>query len=142
VIALHNRSQVRSISGNAGSMNGDGMTITRLLTQMTVADSAQSEPWYTRLFGRDPDARPMPGLLEWHPTDSFGVQVWGEPDRAGTSCMVLDESDLDGLAARLDQAGVHHEAVQDATTVRVLRVQDPDGNRIVFTGPLSVERAS
>ena len=118
------------------------MTITRLLAQMTVTDSAQAEAWYTTLFGRAPDARPMPGLLEWHLTDTFGVQVWGEPDRAGTSCMVLDESDLDGLAARLDQACVKHEAAQDATTVRVLPVQDPDGNRIVFTGPLGVEQAS
>lgn len=115
------------------------MTITRLLAQMTVTDSAQAEAWYTRLFGRAPDTRPMPGLLEWHLTDSFGVQVWAEAARAGTSCMVLDESDLDSLAARLDRIGIEHEAPQDATTVRILPLQDPDGNQMVFTGPLAAQ---
>ena len=31
------------------------MTISRLLAQMTVSDSAQSIPWYSLLFGRGPD---------------------------------------------------------------------------------------
>lgn len=112
------------------------MTTTRLLAQMTVSDSAESEAWYTKLFGRAPDARPMSGLLEWHLADSFGVQVWAEAARAGGSCMVLDESDVDGVAARLDRIGIAHDGLQDATTVRVLPLVDPDGNRIVFTGPL------
>jgi hypothetical protein len=116
--------------------------ITRLLAQMTVTESARAKFWYTRLFGRGPDAEPMPGLLEWHLADSFGVQVWAETARAGTSCMVLDESDLDELAARLDRVGIDHEAMQDATTVRVLPLQDPDGNRIVFTGPLGAHQVT
>lgn len=113
------------------------MTTTRLLAQMTVTDSAQAEAWYTKLFGRSPDARPMPGLLEWHLADSFGVQVWAEPARAGHSCMVLDESDLDARAAQLAGLNVDHDGPQSATSVRILPVTDPDGNRIVFTGPLS-----
>lgn len=74
------------------------MTITRLLAQMTVTDSAAAKTWYGKLFGRGPDAEPMPGLLEWHLTDSFGVQVWP--------------------------------------------LQDPDGNRIVFTGPLNAQQVT
>jgi hypothetical protein len=73
------------------------MTITRVLAQSTVRDLAAAEDWYTRVFGREPDLRPMPGLLEWHLGDTFGVQVWSEPDRAGHSSMVLDESDVDAL---------------------------------------------
>ena len=82
------------------------MTITRLLAQMTVTDSVEAKAWYTKLLGHTPDAEPMAGLLEWHLADSFGVQVWAETARAGTSCMVLDESDLDDLAARLDRIGI------------------------------------
>ncbi|MEV8435853.1 VOC family protein [Actinosynnema sp. NPDC051121] len=110
------------------------MTITRVLAQSTVADLAVAEDWYTRLFGRQPDARPMPGLLEWHLADAFGVQVWAEPDRAGHSSMVLDESDLDALVARLDEAGIVHDGPQDATSSRILPLLDPDGNRVVFSG--------
>jgi catechol 2,3-dioxygenase-like lactoylglutathione lyase family enzyme len=110
------------------------MTVTRVLAQSTVTDLEVAEDWYKRLFGRGPDARPMPGLLEWHLGDTFGVQVWAEADRAGHSSMVLDESDLDSLAAHLNEAGIAHDGPQDATSSRVLSLVDPDGNRIVFTG--------
>lgn len=110
------------------------MTIMRILAQSTVADLVVAEDWYTRLFGRQPDARPMPGLLEWHLADTFGVQVWAEPGRAGHSSMVLDESDLDALVARLDEAGVAYDGPQDVTSSRILSLLDPDGNRVVFTG--------
>lgn len=110
------------------------MAITRVLAQSTVTDLAVAEDWYTRLFGRAPDARPMPGLLEWHLAETFGVQVWSEPDRAGRSSMVLDESDLDGLAARLDEVGIAHDGPQKATSSRILSLLDPDGNRVVLAG--------
>ena len=110
------------------------MTIQRVLAQSTVSDLATAERWYSALFQRQPDARPMPGLLEWHLGDTFGVQVWSEPDRAGRSSMVLDESDLDALAARLTEAGLDHPGAQQATSSRVLVLDDPDGNRVVFTG--------
>ena len=110
------------------------MTIQRVLAQSTVSDLATAERWYSALFQRQPDARPMPGLLEWHLGDTFGVQVWSEPDRAGRSSMVLDESDLDALAVRLTEAGLDHPGAQEATSSRVLLLEDPDGNRVVFTG--------
>ncbi len=116
------------------------MTTVRLFAQMTVTDAAAAEAWYTNLFGRAPDGRPMAGLLEWHLADSFGVQVWAEADRAGTSCMVLEQSRLDDEAARLAGVGIAHDGPQDATTQRILPLQDPDGNRIVLTGPLADRR--
>ncbi len=110
------------------------MTTTRLLAQMTVTDLIEAERWYSRFFDREPDAAPMPGLLEWHLADAFGVQVCAEPERAGHSTMVLDESDLDSAAARLDRTGIEHSGPQDATSSRILPLADPDGNRIVLTG--------
>ncbi len=111
-----------------------GMAVRRVLAQSTVSDLEIAERWYSTLFERRPDARPMPGLLEWHLGESFGVQVWSEPDRAGRSSVVLDESDLDALAARLTGAGLDHAGPQRATSSRVLLLEDPDGNRVVFTG--------
>lgn len=118
--------------GRAG--NAYGMTIKRLLAQSTVDDLAVAKDWYARVLGRQPDARPMAGLVEWHLADTFGVQVWAESDQAGHSAMVLDESDLDALVARLDEAGISHDGPQDVTSSRILSLVDPDGNRIVFTG--------
>ncbi|AGZ44683.1 VOC family protein [Actinoplanes friuliensis] len=103
---------------------------------MTVTDPETAVGWYTRLLGRDPDERPMEGLTEWHLTSTFGVQVWKDTDRAGRSTMVVDESDLDELADRLNREGIDHPGIQGATSSRVLTVTDPDGNTIVFTAPL------
>lgn len=76
----------------------------------------------------------MPGLLEWHLGDTFGVQVWLETDRAGRSTVVLGESDLDQAAARLKAVGIDHDAPVPGGGARILQLVDSDGNRIVFTG--------
>jgi catechol 2,3-dioxygenase-like lactoylglutathione lyase family enzyme len=110
------------------------MTFTRLLAQMTVDDLDRAIEWYTRFFGRGPDARPMDGLIEWHLGDGFGVQVWRDVQRAGRSAMVLDESDLDGRADALGSAGLPYEGPQQVTASRIVELADPDGNRIVITG--------
>jgi catechol 2,3-dioxygenase-like lactoylglutathione lyase family enzyme len=108
--------------------------IRSVLAQCTVSDLERAEQWYTRLFNGPPDARPMPGLLEWHLGDAFGVQVWLETDRAGQSTVVLGETDLDRAAARLSAAGVDHAGPEPGGGARLLQLADPDGNRIVFTG--------
>ncbi|MER5741822.1 VOC family protein [Streptomyces sp. NPDC002225] len=111
------------------------MTIHRLLAQMTVTDLDAATAWYTALLGRGPDARPMRGLIEWHLSDTYGIQVWAEPDRAGHSTVVLDESDLEGRLTRLAHAGIRHDGPRTTDTSRVLTLTDPDGNRTVFVAP-------
>jgi hypothetical protein len=110
------------------------MTFRRLLAQSIVSDPELAERWYTALFEGSPQARPMDGLVEWHLSDSFGVQIWRDPERAGHSAMVLDESDLDALAARLTAAGIEHDGPQRVTSSRLLTLSDPDGNQVVVTG--------
>lgn len=107
---------------------------TGLLANCTVKDQALAQDWYTKLFGRAPDSAPMPGLLEWHFGEARGVQVWAEPDRAGYSTIVIDESDLDALADRLTAAAFEHVGPEPGGEQRILRTTDPDGNRIVFAG--------
>ena len=110
------------------------MTFTRVLAQAIVSDLDRAVTWYATLFDREPDDRPMDGLAEWHLGESMGVQVWTDVERAGGSTMVIDESDLDGLATRLEQAGVLHAGAQPASSFRIVQLEDPDGNRVVFTG--------
>jgi predicted enzyme related to lactoylglutathione lyase len=111
------------------------MTIQSVFAQATVSDLAVSEQWYSVLFDRQPDARPMAGLIEWHlQGDAIGVQVWSEPERAGRSSMVLGDTDLDGLAERLTAAGINNPGPQQVTASRILQLEDPDGNRVVIAG--------
>lgn len=107
--------------------------IDRGLAQATVTDLARAEEWYTRLFGRGPDARPMPGLIEWH-FGAFGVQVFEEAPRAGHSSVVLGETDLDAAATRIAGAGLDHGGIQPGGGARILPLEDPDGNRVVLAG--------
>ncbi|MGH3726699.1 MAG: VOC family protein [Mycobacterium sp.] len=110
------------------------MDVQQLLAQMTVSNLGTAVDWYTRLFGRIPDTRPMDGLVEWHLSSMFGVQVWADPDRAGRSTMVLVEADLDALVADLDCAGIAHSGPQQASSSRIVMLADPDGNTVVFAG--------
>jgi predicted enzyme related to lactoylglutathione lyase len=110
-----------------------GVAIVGVLAQSTVSDLAVSEDWYSALFGRPPGARPMAGLLEWR-VATAGLRVWSEPDRAGRSTVVLDTDDLDSVAARLQRIGLTDAPPQQATSSRILAIEDPDGNRVVLTG--------
>lgn len=110
------------------------MTYTAVLAQATVADLSAAEPWYAALFARAPDARPMDGLLEWHVTNGGGVQVWEEPGRAGSSTVVLAADDLDTAASRLAAAGIADGGPEPGGGARLLRLADPDGNRVVIVG--------
>jgi len=110
------------------------MEIRNVLAQATVRDQDAAERWYSMVFGRKPDARPMDGLLEWHFGDAMGVQVCAEPDRAGRSCFVITVNDLDAVADQLGAAGIADATPAEATSSRILPIEDPDGNRIVFAG--------
>jgi catechol 2,3-dioxygenase-like lactoylglutathione lyase family enzyme len=110
------------------------MVIRRLLGHCTVTDRERAEDWYTRLLGRGPDVRPMLGLIEWHLGDSYGLQVWSEPDRAGRSSVVLEETDLDEAAAHAVEVGIAHDGPRPGGAARIVQLADPDGNRVVLTG--------
>ena len=110
------------------------MGFTSVLAQATVTDLDRAERWYATLFGREPDARPMDGLLEWHLAGASGVQVWREPGRSGASTVVLTADDLDAAATTLAGAGIAHDGPEPGGGSRVLRLADPDGNRVVLTG--------
>ncbi len=106
---------------------------TRLLANCAVSDAARAEDWYTLLFAREPDTRPMGSLLEWHLTDTFGVQTWVDPGRAGHSTIVVAVTELDTTASRLAEAGIEHDGPRPGGGSRILQVADPDGNSVVFT---------
>ena len=80
------------------------MTFTHVMAGALVSDLVAAEAWYTALFERAPQARPMDGLLEWYLPDGSGAQVYQDPTRAGSSSLVLSTDDLDTTASRLHAA--------------------------------------
>ena len=61
----------------------------------------------------------MPGLIEWRLGDSYGLQVWSEPDRAGRSSVVLEDTDLDEAAACQDTNNSNWHRHAMATSLHV-----------------------
>ena len=110
------------------------MTYTSVLAQSTVSDLRVAEPWYTALLDREPDARPMHGLLEWQVARGGGLQVWAEPERAGRSTVLLATDDLDATAAQLIASGIATDGVEAGGGARLIRLTDPDGNRVIVVG--------
>jgi hypothetical protein len=66
------------------------MTISRLLAQMTVSDLDRAVSWYARFFGREPDARPMDGLVE---LDAEGLPYEGPQAVTASRIVQLEDSD-------------------------------------------------
>lgn len=110
------------------------MAFAHVLAGSLVSDLTAAEQWYSTLFARGPDTRPMGGLLEWYLPDGSGVQVHQEPERSGHSSVVLMDDDLDGTAARLTDASIVHSGPQPGGGARILMLSDPDGNRVVLKG--------
>lgn len=105
-----------------------------LMASISVGREKTATDWYTRLFGREPDARPMTGLVEWRFAETFGLQIWEDPQRAGGSTVVIDVDNLDAVTVRLRAAGIEHEEPAPGGGRRILPIVDPDGNQVVFSG--------
>ncbi|WP_152347904.1 VOC family protein [Brevibacterium sp. CFH 10365] len=105
-----------------------------LMANIAIRNEKSATEWYSRLFERQPDARPMAGLVEWRFDEKFGIQIWEDPQRAGGSAVVIDVDDLDAVDRRLRSAGIDHDEPSPGGGRRILPITDPDGNQVVFFG--------
>jgi len=111
------------------------MSIEHVLAVVPVSDMDRGCPSYERLFGRPPDNRPMITLDEWRLTDSGWVQVFLEPERAGSTLLNFAVSDLESHVSELRARGLKLDAIKTVNKgVQLSAVVDPDGNRITLVG--------
>jgi predicted enzyme related to lactoylglutathione lyase len=106
--------------------------IKNAIASLAVNDVSKAAQWYERLFGRPADAAPMKELVEWKFDGGGWLQVYQAPDRAGNGSCTLSVTDLEGEVSRLQQAGFETSAPTQTATVKVMMIQDPDGNSIAF----------
>jgi catechol 2,3-dioxygenase-like lactoylglutathione lyase family enzyme len=109
------------------------MTATKVLSVVPVADFDASLAWYERLLGRPADAQPMPGLADWHLTDTAWVSVYRDPDRAGSTALNFAVDELERHTAELTGRDIElGEVTSTNKGARLAAVADPDGNTITF----------
>lgn len=115
------------------------MTIEHVLAVIPVSDMDRARDWYERLLGREPDNRPMDGLLEWRATANGWVQVTQDAERAGTALLNLAVDDLGRHLDDLRTRGLDPGSIQDVNKgVQLSSLDDPDGNTITHIGSFRV----
>ena len=116
------------------------MSIEHVLAVVPVSDIDKSQGWYSSLFGRSPDNNPMPTLVEWQVLPGAWVQVFIDPDRAGSGLLNLAVDDLEGHLALVSGRGLEPGEIVEANKgVRLSTITDPDGNTIRFIGGFRVQ---
>lgn len=113
------------------------MRLEKIYPSVFTADLAAAERWYTRLFGRGPDYRPMPTLLHWELSDRGGFMLASSEEIASRGSIFLYVADLAAERRRLEQAGiaVGDDIAGDYSTLA--QVRDADGNLITLASPPS-----
>jgi hypothetical protein len=108
------------------------MTVINVLAHLELTEFDDGVAWYSKLFGREPDRRPMDGCAEWQLAGTGGVQVYDGENAPGT--LIIGVSRIDETAADL----ATRDITLDITTVesgqfRVAALKDPSGNTVMFT---------
>lgn len=100
-----------------------------------VRDIETSAAWYSALLGREPDDRPMEGLVQWRQGDGSGLQLVADAERAGKSLITLLTPRVADARRQLARAGVALEADIAGDFGTLAQVSDPDGNRVTLAEP-------
>ncbi len=105
------------------------------LAVVAVSDLDAARKWYERLIGASPTNVPMPSLVEWRTSEAGWLQVFHDPERAGSSMANLSVGDLDATADEVRSRGIEvGEIVEADRGVRLATAHDPDGNAITLIG--------
>lgn len=114
------------------------MTISVVMAVVPVSDVSTAEGWYTALFGRAADDKPMDSLTEWR-FDGATVQVFQDPQRAGQGAVNFVVDNLDELRSALARQGVPTEDPQIVAggNQRLCVITDPDGNHLGLLEPVA-----
>jgi catechol 2,3-dioxygenase-like lactoylglutathione lyase family enzyme len=114
------------------------MNFKNALAGISVSNIESAILWYEKLIGRPPDLRPLDRVAAWQFPGGGWIEVFRDEKRAGKSTVIFAVADLKLQLEDLAAKGVevtHYTPSDDIGEVVI--VSDPDGNQIVFAGPLT-----
>lgn len=111
------------------------MELTAIYAHLSCHDLARSAIWFAALFGREPDARPMQGLVEWHNGQHAGFQLFQDGGHAGQGTLTLIVPDIQSEHRRLVANALEPGEIESADYTTIMRLHDPDGNLVVLAQP-------
>lgn len=112
--------------------------INSVIAVLPVRDQNAAVAWYKKLFGRDADIVPVEGVAEWQLAENAWIQVTADPERAGGSTVIIGVNDIDAQCSLCAAANVSHsEVVEYPEIIKMIDVNDPDGNKLAFVEDIS-----
>lgn len=108
------------------------MDIRTVFAVACVSDMERSIAWYRRLLGREPDDRPMEGLVQWRYGRGAGIQLVLDGERSGRSLITLVIGSLGAARGELGALGLELEPEIAGDFGALAQISDPDGNRITL----------
>ena len=111
------------------------MDIIGLYAAVTAADMARAEAFYTALFGRGPDDRPMEGLIQWRDLGGVGHVQFHDAEAAGHARMTIVTPVMAQTRAALAGRGLTLGEDVSGDFGIIAQISDPDGNLITLAEP-------
>lgn len=118
----------------AGDM-ADPRSLHGMTFAINAGDHEEVQEFYTHVFGRGPDTKPMDDFLEWQVTEGAWLQVSTGHDRPGgnNARVRFEVEDIQVAIGRLEAAGVPFgEVVTVPDVVQFVNFSDNWGNALGF----------
>jgi predicted enzyme related to lactoylglutathione lyase len=111
------------------------MQIQGIYAALSTADMAAAERFYSLLFDREPDDRPMRSLIQWRDVAGANIQIFENREDAGAGRLTIVVPKMDKARQALAEIGVTVSAERQGDFGKIAQISDPDGNRITLAEP-------
>jgi hypothetical protein len=112
--------------------------INSIIAVVPVNNQDMAIGWYKKLIGRDADIIPVEGVAEWQLAENAWLQVTTDPERAGSTTIVIGVNDIEAQHSACANANIPlGEIVEYPETIKMAEVLDLDGNKIAFVQDIS-----
>ena len=113
------------------------MRIQGIYAALTTKNMVDAERFYTILFGRGPDDRPMDGLIQWRDIAGANVQIFHDEKSAGSGRCTIVVPQMSDARQTLSEAGLSIKDERAGDFGKIAQLDDPDGNQITLAEPPS-----
>lgn len=113
------------------------MKIQGIYAALATASIESSEAFYTYLFDRPPDDRPMDSLIQWRDVSGANIQIFADEVNAGSGRLTIVVPSMDDAKKALAEIGVKLAGESKGDYGRIAQISDPDGNSLTLAEPPS-----
>jgi predicted enzyme related to lactoylglutathione lyase len=111
------------------------MKILGIYAAIAASEMSEAEKFYSNLFGRGPDDRPMDGLIQWRDVAGANIQLFRSKENAGSSMCTIVVPDMEMARSELAAVNLSFDGERQGDFGKIAKISDPDGNVITLAEP-------